>query len=652
MNQLLLSRASERRHKAFNYAGKIAPEDWAEQIYRLPAGGRFRWSYAPYTKGIFLSYFDRFVAEVVLMIYSRGLKSTTALLKIGYTIDQEPCRILNLWPTTSQAEKYCKEILVGELFDTTPPLNYLGTSNKKRSSSNTILSKSFPGGLFSAFGANSAGEMRRAKGQILYGEEIDAFEETKTDEGDQLGIFFKRGDEYKKNLKILASYPSLSLLDHEGNPMPGHSRIDARMRHTDGQQWWSHCVKCGDPLVMHRRMIRYDKDKTHLARMECPLCHEILDDSQRYEMAHRQGFDNWKPQHTFKGRRGYHANAMLWPHPVDEVKMPGGFLQMLAEQELAVERSDNKRRALRVLVNTVDAEPFDPRGEEEKTPDWKGIFARREEYTTHTIPKECLGVTGFADIQKNRIEIEWRGWGRNERSWGIEHIVVDGHVKEWEVWAGLANELKSRNQNLKREDGAQFNFRMFFIDGGAYGDYVLRFLQWLNAKPIEGVTGKVRATKGEGKHNHPIIDTNWKSVDKNLKGYHIGTWAAKDLINHRLKLKAPEKEGEEWPEGYMHYSKGYGETYFQQLCTGIVTIEYEGGEEIRKFLNESHLKDEGLDLAVGNLAAFRLRRWNFEAEEAKLLATIPQKEDAPSEPQERPMPKPANGFVGVSRWRI
>lgn len=620
---------------SFSYLGKMDPEEWAEEVYRLPNGGRFRWNYAPYTRRIFRSYFEPNVIEVCLMLYSRGLKSTTALLKLGYTIDQDPCRILSLWPTNSQAEKFVKDILVGELFDTTEPLNFLGSASKRRTGSNTILHKTFPGGLIDLFGANAPGDMRRAKGQLLYAEEIDAIDETVTDEGDQLEIFFKRGAEYAKALRITASYPSVK----------GRSKIAARYAESDGNQWWSNCIKCGDPIVMHRSMLRYDKDKPDQARLECPLCNEFLDDAQRYEMAHKQGDDRWVAQRDFRGRRGFHANAMLWPHPFDPQKYPGGFLQMLAQQEIDASKAENPRRALRVLVNTVDAEPFDPTEENEKPPEWRAIYNRRESY--EKAPLTACVLTCMVDVQVNRLEVEWRAWGRDEQSWGLAHVVLDGNTKDVDVWRkALVTELQRK---FKREDDAEMSLNIGFIDGGWAAEYVYSFMQWLAKNPVEGVTGKIRASKGFGKHGHPVIDTNWRTIAKQLKGYHIGTWEAKDLINHRLKL---EKGEDGYPACYMHYPQTYGETYFQQLCTGVVTIDYEKGEEVRKFLNEGHFKDEGLDLAVGNLAAFRLRRWNFDAEEAKLLATIPKKEPEPNPEVEKPFPAVQNSFVGVSRWRI
>lgn len=590
--------------RCFAAWSKMPPEEWATEIYRLPDGRRFSWEYAPYSLGMFRSLFDRQTIETSFEMYSRGLKSTVILLAIGYIIDQAPRRILSLWPTNSQAEKWSKDILCGELFNTTPCLNYLGSEAGKRIASNTLLHKLFPGGLIDMFGANAPGDMRRAKGSFLYAEEIDAIGQEVTDEGDQLAIFAKRGDEYPDTIRVCASYPSVK----------GLSRIDAKYQESDGNQWLSTCVRCGgEPFVMHRNMIEHEKDRPETARFKCPRCAEMLDDADRYAMAHRQGFDNWRPQREFRGRRGFHGNAMLWPHPVDLQKYPGGWLQCLAEAQIQAAKSENPPRALRVLVNTVDAEPFDPTDETEKPPEWRVLYNRRENYTQP--PLDALVLTCFVDVQVNRLEIEWRAWGRDEQSWGLDHLVLDGNTKDPEIWkTKLCRELARK---FKRVDGAEMTLDMGFVDGGWASEYVYGFMQWLAKHPVEGVTGKIRASKGIGQHGHPVIDPKWRTIAKALKGYHIGTWEAKDLINQRLRTT-------EIGPGYMHYPQTYGEMFFQQLCTGVCTIVFERAQEVRKFLNEDHFKDEGLDLAVGNLAAFRLRRWNFDAIELELAARAGQ----------------------------
>lgn len=616
-----LSSVARSLSQCFANWSRMPPEVWAEEIYRLPNGGRFRWSYAPYARRMFQSIFDHRNIETNFQLYSRGLKSTVVLLAIGYTIDQDPRRILSLWPTNSQAEKFSKDILTGELFDTTEPLRFLGSAASKRIGSNTLLHKLFPGGLIDLFGANAPGDMRRAKGSLLYADEIDAIDTTLTDEGDQLAIFNKRGDEYPDTIRIFCSYPSLK----------GASRIASRMSETDGNQWFSTCVKCGgEPFVMTRALLRHDEGRAETARFECPRCGEMLNDADRYTMAHLQGFDNWKPAREFRGKSGFHGNAMLWPHPVDLGKYPGGFLQLLAQQEIDAKNAENPKRALRVLVNTVDAEPFDPTDETEKAPEWSVIYGRREDY--EIVPAAALVLTAMVDVQVNRLEVEWKATGKNGENWGLDHVVLDGNTKHPDVWQkALCRELQRK---FKHELGGEMALDMGFIDGGWAAEYVYAFMQWLAANPVPGVTGKIRASKGIGKHGHPIVDRRWMTIARNLKGYHMGTWEAKDLINQRLRM-SPNDDGS-FPDGYMHFNKNYDEEYFRQLCTGIPTIVYEvvNGEleEVKKFLNEPHFKDEALDLSVGNLAAFRLRHWNFEAkaEELTVRPDEPKKEELPS----------------------
>lgn len=615
--------------QGFRDKSKVAPEEWAESVYRLPTGGHFRFSYAPYTRAMFRSLFDPKTIETNFRLYSRGLKSTVVLLAIGYVIDQAPRRILSLWPTNSQAEKWSKDSLCGELFDTTPCLNFLGTTKGQRKGSQTILHKIFPGGLIDMFGANAPGDMRRAKGSFLYGDEIDAIDETETDEGDQLAIFNKRGDEYPDTIRVFASYPSLL----------GFSRIDTRIAESDENRWLSTCVKCGgEPFEMKRSMLRYEEGKTHEARLECPRCGALLTDADRFTMAHGQGFDLWAPTREFRGKRGFVGNAMLWPHPVDTAKYPAGFLQLLADQEIAAQKSENPRRATRVLVNTVDAESFDPKSEDEKPPEWKPLYDRRGQYDG--IPAGGLVVTGAADLQLNRIEVEWKAWGRDERSWGLDHVVIDGDVRDRGTWELFRRELQRK---FKHELGPEIPFSLFFIDGGFWSDVVFQFFADLTKRPLPGVTGKVRAVKGAGASPHPIV-SDWRSIAKNLKGHHVGTWQIKDMLNTRLRLQI--EDGKEPPEGFMRWNQSYGERYFQQLCSAKCTIDFEKGEEVRKFLNEERLKDEALDLNVYNYAAFRYRRWNFDMIEADLKRQAEEaKEGRTHAPKVAPVRIPSPDFI-------
>lgn len=649
---------------AFSPWSKITPEEWATTVYRLPTGNKFTFEYAPYSKQMFQALFDKQVIETCFQLYSRGLKSTMILLALGYIIDQAPRRILSLWPTNSQAEKWSKDILCGELFNTTPCLNKYGDGSKKRTGGNTLLHKAFPGGLIDIFGANAPGDMRRAKGSCLYADEIDAVKTEETDEGDQLTIFNKRGDEYPDTYRWTASYPALKLLDPVTQlPQAGHSRINTKLLRSDENRWYSTCPKCGgEPFVMHTSQILAEPGKAQHAVLECPRCKAFLNDAQRHHMAHGQGFDNWKPERPFRGYRGFFANAMLWPHPTDPIKCPGGALQMIAQQREDAENSDNVKRSMRVFVNTVDAEPFDPVDETEAPPEWKAIFDRRENYTT--VPQAASFLTAFGDVQKDRIEVAWRAWGRQEESWGMDHVVLDGYVRDREVWCSLVREL---GRTFPHESGPAIPLGFALVDGGHYAEDVYRFFQMVRAalapyhqvtnplgnaakeffkgvpeETIRRVYGHCRASKGVGRQGAPVVALKMSGVAKNLKGHEIGTWEVKDRIYARLRLEEPGPN-------YMHYNKRYSENYFQQLVVEKVSISYDGGQEIRKYENETDARNEALDCEVGAYAALKLRVRNFEqlesqiAEEASLMRKTGQPQTAKTQ---------AKNFVEGRGWKV
>lgn len=626
--------------KCLQWTAHMPPEQWAEQVYRLPNGQRFRWDYAPFARGMFSAIWDKRAREVVYQCFSRGFKTTCTLLAAGYSIDQAPRRILWMWQTVGHAEKFSKEGLGGELFDTTTALNYLSAGNR-RLSSNTITFKRYPGGSLNLFGANAPGELRRAKGNLLIADEIDAYEQTLTDEGDILLIFDKRGAEFPDTINIKCSYPSLT----------GHSRIQSLLNASDYNEWHVTCVLCGgQPFVMHRSQLRYDEDKPERARLECPRCHGLLDDTQRYAMAHGQGYDNWKPRNEFRGRHGFHANSLLWPHRIDEAhKYPGGYLQVLAMEEIEAKNAPDPRRALRVLVNTRDAEPFDPTEESEQAPDWKRLFDAREPYGDRTklvVPRPVVLASCFIDVQNNRLELEWKGWARDEQSWGLAYTVLDGNpldIQPGSVWHRAIKELE---RTFTREDGAVLRLNMCFVDGGKWGDWAYAFYR-LVCQTDTPIRGKVLLSKGVGRHGEPINCRKMSSIHRNIKGIPIGVWAAKDLVYARLRLQ--RNDDGTFPPGYMHHPLTYDENHFQQLTSDHVLLDFVAGEEVRKYGNNEGKRDEALDTAVGNLAVFKLRPWNFDALDAALLETIPKQPD-PDKPAQPVAKKPFFSDLGGMRF--
>jgi phage terminase large subunit GpA-like protein len=619
---------------------RLSVSEWAETYRELSRessskAGKFR-AY-PFQKAMLDDACDPNIQSATWMIASQICKTETINCVAGYFIHQDPSPMLCIQPTLEMGTTWSKDRLAPMLRDT-QCLRGLVKDARSRDSGTTMLHKVFPGGHITVCGANSPASLASRPIRVLLCDEIDRYPDSAGEEGDPTSLAVKRTETFWNAVKIFVSTPTIK----------GLSKIEKMYDGGDKQLWF---VRCLNPACQHEQTLKWPlvkwseewkESQPVEAWYECEKCNHKHTDADRRKMIERGRWVATNPDAS--GKRSRHLNGLY-----SLAKAQKGFKTSLHKFVVdAVDAEKGGTDSRRAWVNTFLAETFDPMDATEKPPEWKTIADRREEYTG--IPQQVVFVTGYIDCQKNRLEIEYKGWGKNERSWGIEHLIIDGKIKDWQVWKDLHSEFKTRK--FVRADGAQIELTMCLIDGGHWGDEILKFLYYLNhTDVIPGISGNVRATKGEGRHNHPIIDTNWRAVSKNLRGYHIGTWAAKDLINHRLRLLAP-KEGEDWPEGYMHFPKSYDEPYFQQLCTGKVTIVYDKGEEIRKFLNEEKLKDEGLDLSVGNLAALRLRRRNFEAEEAKLLATIPQKEQPKPEGEENGSIRPTRSFVGVSSWRI
>ena len=83
------------------------------------------------------------------------------------------------------------------------------------------------------------------------------------------------------------------------------------------------------------------------------------------------------------------------------------------------------------------------------------------------------------------------------------------------------------------------------------------------------------------------------------------------------------------------------EKFFQQLTVEKATVEYKKGEEQRRFKNAEKARNEALDCSVYEMAAFRLRQWNFDAIEAKI---IEEGQEKPKE-AEKPKEEKPQGFI-------
>jgi phage terminase large subunit GpA-like protein len=91
---------------------------------------------------------------------------------------------------------------------------------------------------------------------------------------------------------------------------------------------------------------------------------------------------------------------------------------------------------LKSFINTVLAETWEDTASYIK-PD--SIEARAEDYDK--VPKEVIYLTCAVDVQRDRLEMEIRGWGKDFESWGIEYHTIYGAYDEPTTWTQLHDYL-------------------------------------------------------------------------------------------------------------------------------------------------------------------------------------------------------------------
>jgi phage terminase large subunit GpA-like protein len=613
-----ISETPENIEKIFNNNKLLTASEWAENVRRMDGGKQYRFAFAPYQKEMMMTPFDSKIQMTVFQLASRLGKTEVCMNIIGHSIAENPRRILTLYPTTSQAEKWSKETLEKELFESTPQLQWL-VRGGRRDSSNTILHKLFPGGLINIFGGNAPGEMRRAKGNLLFADEVDALMSQTGDEGDQLQIFWMRGSEYPDTIRIAASYPSVE----------GQSRIAQLMEQSDYRKWFTPCIKCKEPFVMLREHIKYPEGEPEKAKLECPECGEHLTDSNRKRMM-KKGF--WKATKDFTGIAGFWGNGMMSPHPVQK-----GFkshLHWIASQEQSIETSDNPDRAKHVFVNTFDAQCYKP--ERVEAPESSELMKRKENYQPRIeLPEGVLIVTAGVDVQKRYLECSVWGWGDNKESWLLEHHIIQGPPDDPGTWQHLEDYLAGCRfpHPYGMELGLFRPGSKVMVDAGHWDQHVL---PWTFRKQNLGVF----AIQGSPTINAPILGKARIASSPKARIYPLGVNQCKDIIYTRLTLSKPDTN--EYPPGYIHFNQAATSVYLDGLTCEYGKEERFRGEIYTRYVCPSGKRNEPLDTYIYAMAGKILINPRFE----KIKENLQSEKKEENQPRVKRAIRPRKNFAG------
>jgi len=584
-------------------AGMKPPEnltvtEWAEKRRRLSTEssaepGPWRTTRTPYLREPMNAFTDPRVRRIVMVAASQVGKSELENNIIGYIIDEDPGSILYIHPTTIDAKEYSK-LRIAPMIRDCPTLRRKVAAPKSRDSGNTVLQKTYPGGILTMCGSTEAHALASKPIRYVLGDERDRWAPSAGNEGDPWGLAMARQTTFYNAKAVEVSTPTVKNV----------SAIADSYAEGTMERWKSKCPHCGEYHEIQWKDIRYEYETKEVNQKKtykvksimyvCPGCAAVSDEVTMKRQPAQWEADN--PDAYAQGVRSFWLNA---------------FVSQWASWESIILKFLNavgNSRKLQVVYNTCFGELWEDRGELE---DEDSLMARREEYSAE-LPDGVLVLTAGVDTQDNRMEYEVVGHGHFGETWGIEKGIVMGRPDDEKTWAKLDEVLFDRV--FRFADGLGLRLSMTFVDEGGHftQDVRLQCRVRIGRKVfcIKGMSGPDRPYTAPPKQMKIIV--NQKTVGACWQ-YQIGVDSGKVMIMDNLSVKSPGPK-------FCHFPKKdcYGAAYFAGLLSE--RLEYDAGKKQPWVWKKipGHERNEALDCRNYALAAYRALPKNLDAIDRRL----------------------------------
>lgn len=595
-------------------AGMLPPDDltvteWAEQNRRLSAEsaaepGPWRTERTPYLREPMNAWTDPKIRHIVMVAASQVGKSEFLNNCIGYVIDQDPGSILFVHPTTIDAKEYSK-LRIAPMIRDCPTLRKKVSDPKSRDSGNTILQKTYPGGILTMCGSTEAHALASKPIRYVLGDERDRWALSAGNEGDPWDLAMARQTTFYNAKSAEVSTPTVK----------NASAIEAAYATGTMERWKSRCPHCGEYHEIQWADIRFEHDeiivagkKTYKVRSvyyACPGCGCISTEAEMKRAPARWEADN--PAAYEQGTRSFWLNA---------------FVSQWASWESIILKYLNaigSTRKMQVVYNTCFGELWEDRGDLE---DEDSLMARREEYPAE-LPEGVLVLTAGVDTQDDRMEYEIVGHGHFGETWGIEKGIVMGRPDDDAVWAQLDELVFDRV--LRFENGVGLKMSMSFVDEGGHFTQEVRMQcrARLGKKVfcIKGMPGSDKPYTAPPKKQKIIIKqtavgTCWQ--------YQIGVDSGKEVIMDNLRVQTPGAK-------YCHFPKrdDYGSGYFTGLLSEVKVYDPNKKQPWQWKKIPGHERNEALDCRNYALAAFKVLPKNLDEIDRRLKEAGGERAPAP-----------------------
>jgi phage terminase large subunit GpA-like protein len=532
------------------------------------------------------------VFRITLMWGAQLGKTETINNGIGYHIHQNPSNQMMMHPTQGDLSTWL-ETKLNPLLSDTPEISERVAKARARDGVNNQRMKSYPGGFLMFAWSGSPNTMRGRSAPRIWCDEVDGYETTS--EGDPINLLWQRAATFGDMRQlVVTSTPTTK----------GTSRVEKSFDQGDQRRYWVPCPHCDEYQILSWSQVQWDKSgDEHLANTAtyvCPHCGALIADGQKQAMLRR---GEWRGAKPFTGHASFHLSELYSPFRKWR-DIVTSFLEKKAAGDL------------QSFVNVSLAETWALEGEKQ---DPDSLYARREHYKEE-VPEEALVITAAVDVQDDRLEIQYEGWGAGEENWKIAFDVLRGDLNKPEIWKRLDAAL---DRKFKHETGLTLDVSGTTIDTG--GHYTQAVYDYVKRRGYG-----VFAIKGSSSQDAPIVNRPTKSNLGKINLFSLGVHKIKATIMQRSRIL-------ETGYGYIHFpiSEDFDREWFDQYTAEELVTKYIKG--VRKEVwNKTRPRNEAFDLSGYNYACLRILNPDFkqlkrEFEQKQFSKNTP---DKPKEPQQ------------------
>lgn len=573
-------------------------EKWAEENIVLGESealpGAFSISRTEPVRQIMQSFTNPKVNQIYIMSATQMFKTQFLINTLLYCITERPSNIMFAMPT----QKLLKPFIRGRferMCQQSVAFSHLIADlkvNKDIGGRQTQDVKYFTGGMLQLVSGESQGGLTSTPARVVLLDEVDKFADHNViDEASS------RGKNYP-DFKIVAS----------SSPETRDKSIIADLYETSNKmKYHFKCPDCKQFFEPNWEHVKYEVEASALITdsviYACPSCGSAWDDSRRWQAVANGRWIAERP--VVKTVHGYHISSLASQmSPLHRVVQK----YILAKEKEAMGEFSPIRR----FYKDDMAIPWgDGTGDLDHHKVASELCLRA--WDDNNLPNEILTITAAVDVQSNRFEIEWAGWGKENKRFGLKFLRLFVPPPEKTSWNKL-KDILDKYRFFKREDGVEIKCSVVFIDsGGHYTKECYLFTSYrgdmrvanpknaLGFFPIKGKGGEGVSIIHSKKWNDEICNELIILGVDEAKGFII------DSINHSL-----EQGRQSW-QWNSNAAAGYDRDYFISLCAERRELVVVDGRRKTKYkLRKNKLPNEGFDLAVYSYSGLCMRAGNSQ----------------------------------------